>query len=190
MPRFKRCLVCDKHTSRNRRGCILCRRRRALPGCVPQHCYVRCVAACRDCFEKTFTPRVPPNVSLLVIQFLDGAPQATHLHPAPTHPSTISPPPPTLHQAHPTHHPQQPTYQPPTTHTQPHLLPPTPERTPTPRRPTRITSPTPSTTATDHSARRFLLDNPDLEVLVGEEFLARNAAWHSTPRGYSFAGSN
>ena len=72
MPQRKRCLICLNHTSMKRRGCILCHQRRALPGCVPEQCFIWSVGTCRDCFESVFIPDLPNHVSLLILQFLDG----------------------------------------------------------------------------------------------------------------------
>ena len=72
MPKRIRCLICLNHTSMKRRGCIICHQRRALPGCNPEQCFVWSVGACRDCFGSVCTPDLPDNVSLVVIQFLDG----------------------------------------------------------------------------------------------------------------------
>ena len=68
-----KCNVCRNHRSRQRRLCTICREARALPTCRPEHCWVRCLGACRDCFEEELLPPydLPSAVSLLIIEFLD-----------------------------------------------------------------------------------------------------------------------
>ena len=67
-----KCKVCKNHRSRQRRFCNICLDYRALPTCRPEHCWVRCLEACRDCVEKEFFPSYLPSVvSLSIIEFLD-----------------------------------------------------------------------------------------------------------------------
>ena len=46
------CRVCYNHRSTRRRMCILCGKRRALPSCWPEQCYVWSLQSCRDCANE------------------------------------------------------------------------------------------------------------------------------------------
>ena len=46
------CLACHAHTSRRRCGCMVCCRRRCLPSCRPEHCWLPRMQACRECVER------------------------------------------------------------------------------------------------------------------------------------------
>ena len=76
----KICSVCENHRSRRRLRCQLCHLSRALPSCVPEHCYIHGLHACRDCAitliglmgvsrRNSGTP-FPMGVADVVISFL------------------------------------------------------------------------------------------------------------------------
>ena len=68
------CLACHAHTSRRRCGCMVCCRRRCLPSCRPEHCWLPRMQACRECVERLLLEDGCPAVAIpIVVLFLREA---------------------------------------------------------------------------------------------------------------------
>ena len=68
------CLACHAHTSRRRCGCMVCCRRRCLPSCRPEHCWLPRMQACRECVERLLREDGCPAVAIpIVVLFLREA---------------------------------------------------------------------------------------------------------------------
>ena len=61
-----RCLVCYNHRSNRRRMCLICKSRRALPGCWTETCYIWTLQSCRDCAASAILALFPQEEQELV----------------------------------------------------------------------------------------------------------------------------
>ena len=64
------CLLCRNHRSRKLRLCVLCKRRRALPSCNPERCWVQGALSCRDCLHHHIEDLFDPLVAARIMQYV------------------------------------------------------------------------------------------------------------------------
>ena len=64
------CLVCRNHRSLKLRLCVLCKRRRALPSCNPERCWVQGAMSCRDCLHHHIEDLFDPLVAARIMQYV------------------------------------------------------------------------------------------------------------------------